>query len=185
MGGVIGSQLAGRLMDRDFRITVRDQRRKQNIDPSVDIGVKKAKTSADFPLEHARFRNIWIATIVLAASVGVYGLSFETHISVPIIVLFIIALSHQIVFNIVSTLAVDLYPESSASATATNNLVRCSLGALGTSIIAPIIQKVGRKWAFGILAAITLLTIPLAVVEWLYGQDWRAKRMEAQEQADE
>ena len=47
-------------------------------------------------------------------------------------------------FNILSTLVVDLYPQSPSTATAANNLVRCVVGAGGTGIINIMIQHMGR-----------------------------------------
>lgn len=70
----------------------------------------------------------------------------------------------------------DFFPGRSASATAVNNLVRCTVGAAGVSAIQPLINQVGETLAFPILAGITLALTPLIAVEWIYGEGWRAQR---------
>lgn len=71
---------------------------------------------------------------------------------------------------------VDLYPGRSASATAVNNLVRCSVGATGVAVVEIILSKVGPRVTFGCLAAVTVATSPLLLLEWLWGQKWRTAR---------
>ncbi len=76
---------------------------------------------------------------------------------------------------------IDLYPGRSASATAVNNLVRCSVGATGVAVVDIILSKVGPRVTFGCLAALTVATAPLILLEWLWGQKWRTAR-EAREE---
>jgi hypothetical protein len=50
--------------------------------------------------------------------------------------------------NGTQTLLVDLFPGRGASITASNNLVRCILGAVMTVAVDPGIQGVGVGWFF-------------------------------------
>lgn len=101
-------------------------------------------------------------------------------------------------FNSVSTLLVDLFPTQSASATAANNVYRCLLGAAGTAIIDPVISKLGAGelshsgpcslavsdslyWesiglAFTMLSLINVCFVPLILIEWKYGMQFRLER---------
>ena len=71
---------------------------------------------------------------------------------------------------------VDLYPESPATATAANNLVRCLLGAGGTGIIVQMIQSMGRGWSFTFIAAVLIVASPMLWVETRWGPKWREGR---------
>ena len=71
---------------------------------------------------------------------------------------------------------VDLYPDRSASATAVNNLARCSVGAVGVAVIEIILSKVGPRVTFGCLAALTVAMTPFLLMEWLWGRKWRMAR---------
>jgi len=72
-----------------------------------------------------------------------------------------------------SALIIDLFPGKSASATAVNNLMRCSVGAAGVAVIEMIIADLGSGLAFTCLAVITFICSPLVLLEWMYGMKWR------------
>ena len=75
-----------------------------------------------------------------------------------------------------STMLVDLYPMSPATATAANNLVRCLMGAAGTAVIIQMIEGMGRGWCFTFVAAVIFFTSPLLWVELKWGPKWREDR---------
>jgi MFS family permease len=79
-------------------------------------------------------------------------------------------------FNILSTLVVDLYPQSPSTATAANNLVRCFMGAGGTGIINIMIQHMGRGWCFTFIALVCVAAMPMLLVELKWGPGWREER---------
>lgn len=90
------------------------------------------------------------------------------------------------VFNINSALIIDLFPSGqSARATAMNNLMRCSVGALGVSLVDPLISRAGRRLAFIILAALTAGMTPLLWVEARWGKKWRMEREKRREGDEE
>lgn len=70
----------------------------------------------------------------------------------------------------------DLYPDRSASATAVNNLARCSVGAAGVAVVDILLGKLGARLTFGMLAGLTAVLVPLVVVEWVWGRRWRGER---------
>lgn len=114
------------------------------------------------------FLDIAYYFVALMCSNIAYGwfVNFGVHLSAPLIMQFISKLSllgfysayasrsssvpHDAVgltvtsmFNMASTLMVDLYPGQGASATAANNLYRCLAGAGITALIDPLINRMG------------------------------------------
>jgi cyanate permease len=78
--------------------------------------------------------------------------------------------------NTSSTLLVDLFPGKGASITASNNLVRCVLGALATVYIDPGISGVGIQWMFTILGLIMLIHIICIPILIKFGPKWKEER---------
>ncbi|RDW61323.1 hypothetical protein BP5796_11215 [Coleophoma crateriformis] len=174
-GCVAGSYLTGYLMDYDYR-TVESQYKKERGIPD-DMKLDK-KTADGFPIEKSRLRNIWWIVLIFIITTAVYGFSLNLNIlAIPLILQFFIAYSATAVFSLNSALVIDLYPGASASATAVNNLMRCSVGAAGVAIAQPIIDAIGAGFTFFMLALITGVLSPLLVVEWYFGEQWRLERV--------
>ena len=87
--------------------------------------------------------------------------------------------------KVMSTMLVDLYPSSPATATAANNLVRCLMGAAGTAVIIQMINGMGRGWCFTFVAAVIFFTSPLLWVELKWGPKWREQRRVRVEKREE
>lgn len=138
-----------------------------------------------FPIEAARLQVAVPMLFIEGAAMITYGwvIHYETNLAGPLILLFIISYSACSAFNVMSILIVDIYPESPATATAANNLVRCWLGAAATAGIIPLINAIGRGWASTLVGLICLASSPilLAVMKW--GPAWReARRIREQEE---
>lgn len=175
-GCVIGSFLTGFLMDHDYRVIESQYRASRGI--SKDIEIKK-KDLVDFPIELSRLRNVWWIVVIFTAATAAYGFSLNLNqIVIPLILQFFIASTATAVFSLNSALVIDLYPGASASATAVNNLVRCSVGAVGVAVVQLIIDKVGAGVAFLAFAVVTAGASPLLVLERYYGEGWRWARRE-------
>lgn len=71
---------------------------------------------------------------------------------------------------------IDLYPSKPASATAINNLVRCTLGAIGVGFIEKSINAIEEGPTFLALAMIALVSIVLVVIARKWGPKWRMER---------
>lgn len=65
---------------------------------------------------------------------------------------------------------------NAAAATASNNLVRCLLGAGATALIDPMLDAMGRGWCFTFIALVMLLMLPLLLVVIRLGPGWRKER---------
>ena len=161
-------------MDYDYKTIENRYRAEKGI--AADVALNK-KELVDFPIEKSRMRNIWWIIVIFVISTALYGQSLSLKmLPVPLILQFFIAYSATAVFSLNSALVIDLYPGASASATAVNNLMRCSIGAAGVASIQPIIDAIGAGPAFLLLSGITVLLSPLLVLEWFYGPGWRNDR---------
>ncbi|KAK9492137.1 major facilitator superfamily domain-containing protein [Lipomyces doorenjongii] len=170
-GCSIGSIVIGRLLDYEFRKFARKS--------GYGDG-RSVRQNPDFPLERARMSSVWYLVAVTAADTLVFGWTFRANISiaVPLVLLFINGFSITGFFTFEQVLLVDLYPQESASITASNNLVRCLLGAAGSAIVGNVISAIGMGWTYTIVTAMILLSIPLLITELLCGQKWRRARLD-------
>ena len=75
-----------------------------------------------------------------------------------------------------STLLVDLYPQSPSTATASQNLTRCLMSAAGTAVVQYIIDAWGAGWTFTFLGLITIAALPILLVDQKWGPKWREER---------
>ncbi|TAQ85022.1 hypothetical protein B7494_g6659 [Chlorociboria aeruginascens] len=169
-GCCVASFVNGRMLDRNYR------RVAKQIGFTIDR--KRGDNLRYFPIERARIELIWPLLSVGLAAYLCYGWVLEknAHLAAPLVLQFIIGLCVNGAFNILSTLVVDLYPQSPSTATAANNLVRCLLGAGGTGIITIMIGGMGRGWCFTFMALVCIALMPLLVVELKWGPIWREER---------
>jgi MFS family permease len=176
VGCVAGSYLTGYLMDWDYKQTEAEYRAAKGI--ADDVKLNK-KTLADFPVERSRLRSIWWIILIFVIATGFYGFSLSLNLIVfPLILQFFIAYAATAVFSLNSALVIDLYPGASASATAVNNLIRCTVGAIGVAVIELVIDKLGAGPTFLMFALLTAALSPLLLLEWFYGEGWRTARTE-------
>jgi hypothetical protein len=81
VGTIVGSNLGGRLLDRDYKIIAKRIREADSIE-----GAEKT----EFPIYYARFKSIWIPLIVIQALTILYGWCFNlnAHLAVMLIIQF-------------------------------------------------------------------------------------------------
>jgi MFS family permease len=175
-GCVIGSYITGYLMDYDYGIVENQYRKDMGISDDTPLNKKEL---VDFPIEKSRMRNIWWIILIFVFATALYGFSLELNtIAIPLVLQFFIAYSATGVFSLNSALVIDLYPGASASATAVNNLMRCSVGAAGVAVVQLIIDAIGAGPTFLLFALITALLSSLLLLEWFFGPRWRLERRE-------
>jgi predicted MFS family arabinose efflux permease len=100
----------------------------------------------------------------------------KTSLAVPLLLQFFMGLCLNGVFNVLATLMIDLYPQSPATASAANNLVRCFMGAAGTGIINIMVDNMGAGPCFTFLALICVAAMSLLLIELRWGPKWREER---------
>lgn len=83
----------------------------------------------------------------------IYGWMLQINAPLPValVLQFLFTFSASGIMTSSQTLLVDLFPGKGASITASNNLVRCLLGAMATACIGPGIAGVGMGWMFTII----------------------------------
>ncbi|RGP81142.1 mfs multidrug [Fusarium longipes] len=164
IGCVLGSICTGQLMDRAFKRA--EARYKE------EYGLKHVnlKTEHNFPLARARLSLMPYFTVIFIFSLALYGPSYEfndlrRHFAGNLVaslgLQFLIAFTATAIFNINSTVMVDVFPDNSAGATATNNLCRCLLGAAGVSVVQPLMDAIRIRNAFLVLTGIAVFFSPL------------------------
>jgi predicted MFS family arabinose efflux permease len=161
----------GKLLDQNYRRIARKV--------GFTIDGKHSDNLRHFPIERARIEIIWLMLFLGLVCMLTYGWVLEKNapLAASLVLHFFIGLCVNVAFNILSTLLVDLYPQSPATATAANNLVRCFMGAGGTGIINIMIDSMGRGWCFTFIALVCAATMPLLWVEMKWGTQWREDRM--------
>lgn len=169
-GCCIASFLNGRLLDRNYKRVARQV--------GFTIDRKRGDDLRNFPIERARLEIIWPMLSLGLAAILCYGwvLQQNASLAAPLVLQFLVGLCVNGSFNILSTLLVDLYPQSPATATAANNLVRCFMGAAGTGIINIMVTKMGRGWCFTFISLVCVVAMPLLLVEIRCGPRWREER---------
>lgn len=171
-------------MTRDYLAAEAAYKARHNLPPSHKLPAKNLP--ADFPIEHARLRNLPWISVLFASATAAYGFSLQFPalislrgwIVVPLTLQFLIAASSNGIFALNQTLVTDLCPGRGASSTAINNLVRCGLGAVGVAFVETMIAAVGPGPAFLGLALVTVIFVPLVVVNWFWGMEWRVSKAE-------
>ena len=176
------SILFGRLMDMNYKRVAKKV--------GFHIDLKRGDDMRSFPLEKARIQVFIIPLYFGIAAILCWGWTLEQNapLAAPLVLSFIIGLCLTGSFNVMSTMLVDLYPKSPATATAANNLVRCLMGAAGTAVIIQMIDGMGRGWCFTFIAAVIFFTSPMLWAELKWGPKWREQRrvrMEKQEEEKE
>ncbi|KAI9288906.1 major facilitator superfamily domain-containing protein [Umbelopsis sp. AD052] len=173
IGCIVGSMLEGKILDRDFRI-ISEQ---HGYDAKV---LKRGNLDVDYPIYKARFRTILFPHFIFDVTLILFG--FMVYIKAPLAVIlvfqFIFGYSSTSIFIVFHTLLVDLYPKHTASIAASNNIVRCLLGAAMTAAIEPGIAGIGVQYMFLALGLILMFSSLLLLVIRRNGPIWRRRRAE-------
>lgn len=169
-GCAISSYVNGRILDYNYKRVARQ------INFTIDR--KHGDDLRKFPIERARLEIIWPFIILGLASVLCYGWVLEqrAHLAFSLVLQFCIGIFLNGGFNILSTLVVDLYPQSPSTATAANNLVRCFMGAGGTGIIDLMLKAMGPGWCFTFISLVCMVASPMLWAELKWGPGWREER---------
>jgi multidrug resistance protein len=175
-GGVLSAFTTGRVVDWNYRRHAKHAGLVivKNVRADIrNFNVERARLEVALPLYY--MSNVGMLT---------YGwvLGREVHISVPVILLFLIGWSIIGTSQVLNVLIVDLWPGKSASATAANNLFRCELGAAASAAISPMRLAMGEGWAYTTLAFISIAVSPCLWLVANKGIRWRQKRDRKEEE---
>ncbi|KAI0849385.1 major facilitator superfamily transporter [Daldinia vernicosa] len=171
VGSLCGSLITGKALDWQYSKQMKHQNNESDtVQDKIDN------------IERARIFPLIPPTILYIISVLGFGWAVDVrgHVSVPIILGFFVGGFDTCILAGFSTLVVDLFESQSFSVTATMNLSRCLLAAGGTSLIQPLIERLGVGFAFTVCAAGCVAVCPLAAAELFRGKHWRHKRAKDQ-----
>lgn len=94
--------------------------------------------------------------------------------AVPVLAGILFAMGIVAVFISVALYMIDVYgPLSGASAMAANGLLRYTMGAAFPLFTVQMYERLGIKWATGVLALISLMLLPIPLVFYRYGRALR------------
>ncbi|KAK4553563.1 hypothetical protein LTR86_009359 [Recurvomyces mirabilis] len=161
LGEVVGSQVAGRLMDRIFaRLTAK-------------AGLSEGESAPEWHLP-----LVLPSVLIVSSGLLVYGwaAAFHVHWMVVDIGAFLYSFGGQIVGQPMTAYIIDAYPEYVSSATAATRFVT-SMCAFAFPLFTPAMYRMlGYGWGNTVisLAAVVLL-VPAPLVLWRYGTTLRTK----------
>ncbi|CAO3701709.1 unnamed protein product [Rhizopus microsporus] len=170
-GSILGSYTRGKILDYDYK-KVRNAFREKYPD----------RPERDMPIFKARFRTIFVNVVMCEIITIFYGWCFEWNVRLPVILVlqFFVGFGTGGIMATTQTLLIDLFPGKGASITASNNLVRCILGAIATVCIDPGISGIGMGWMFTIVGLILVTSNICILVIFMYGPTWRRNRIDRQ-----
>ncbi|KAE8384367.1 citrate synthase [Aspergillus alliaceus] len=122
---------------------------------------KQRQDIEDFNIEKARIGVGGPMTLLAPLPILFYALTTSINSPPPLALtlslIFTIAFTLTATYNILNILLVDLHYTTPATVMATNNLVRCFLGAAATALVHPCMQRWGVKVTYCVAAQISPL----------------------------
>ena len=144
----------------------------------VSVDKRRQQDLSDFPIEVARLEIALPLVGLASATLIAYGWVLQTaqQLAAPLILLFFVGFAGSGAFSIISTLVVDVCPESAGQATAANNLVRCFLGAGASAVVGPMLKRLGRGGTYTIVGGLWVAFVPLMLGVMKWGKAWREEK---------
>ncbi|KAK4460647.1 major facilitator superfamily domain-containing protein [Cladorrhinum samala] len=169
-GAILATAVIGPGMNYNYR------RHARKLGIAVDR--KRKMDLADFPIEKVRLQITLPLLLLSVAVVLCWGWITANRADVEEVCALVFAIGFALVGvnNTVNSLIVDIYPERSGAALAAYNLAKCSMGALATAVINPMINAVGFAYAFTVFGGLYLLLVPVTVLVMKKGMGWREAR---------
>ncbi|KAJ7342359.1 MFS general substrate transporter [Mycena albidolilacea] len=170
VGGLLGSVVIGKVMDHDYEAQLRADY------PGIEI--KGNEQYQVVNVEKARLRSLLYHAPLFLAGILIFGwtVSPRIHMAVSVVAMFAVGWLDCCIFTVYSTVLVDLFENQASMSSASSTLIRCLLGAVGTSTIQPMIQAMGTGWAFTTLTGIGVLIMPLVWFQIRFGPTYRRRR---------
>ena len=182
LGSMTASFVVGKLLNWNFHRHAKAC--------GMEITKGKQQDLTNFPIEAARLQVVSPLVYIAAATVVSYGWVMESHTSLagPVMLLYISSFCMSGSFTGLSTLVVDLNRESSGTATAAMNLVRCWMAAGAVAFINPLLNAIGLGFTSVLVAGVWILISPASLFIIKYGPRWREqarlKRIEKEEERE-
>ncbi len=170
VGSCLSAVVTGRLADWNYR------RHAARLGLSFDN--TRQQDLRDFPIEAARLEIALPLVCLASAFMIAYGwvLQSAQPLAAPLVLIFFVGFAGSGAFSVLSTLLVDVCPESAGRATAANNLVRCFLGAGASAVVGPMLESLGRGGTYTCVGGIWMVFVPLVLGIMRWGKVWREEK---------
>lgn len=135
----------------------------------------------DFRVELTRHRCLWpfIIGFCLTAIAFGWAMEYTAPLAVVLVLQFLIGCGTN--FNSTVTIyGQDVVPGRGGAVSASLNLVRCALAAVGTATVQLMYNAMGVGWTFVLLSGLSLVVLPLSFLVVARGGKWREKRKDRQ-----
>ncbi|RXK39057.1 hypothetical protein M231_03681 [Tremella mesenterica] len=113
-------------------------------------------------------------TILVPIALG-WFLEKRLNLAIPLITTFILGLGNGAVL-VATVYGQHLLPDKTGGMSASLNLVRCILGAIGTAVVQQMYDALGAGWTCIVLSGISTLGIPMLLLVKKRGRKWREKQ---------
>ncbi|RCI01297.1 hypothetical protein CU097_013755 [Rhizopus azygosporus] len=169
VGVILGSFVRGHILDYDYRKTKEAFKEKHPDQPDTEM-----------PIYMARFKKAWIHILFFHTITFFYGWCFQwgTPLYGILILQFFVGFNYSAISTTTQTILIDLFPGKGASITASNNLIRCLLGAVSALFIDIGIEGLGIGWMFTVVASIMTVSNICIPILLIFGPAWRRRRTE-------
>ncbi|KAL8277585.1 hypothetical protein RQP46_010017 [Phenoliferia psychrophenolica] len=167
VGCIISSLLNGKLLDYAYQ---KEEKR---------VGGGYREKPEDFRIFRTRlFCLIPFSVCFLTASLALgWALHYEAPLPVTLIINFFVGLGTGTTAS-ATVYGQDLKPGQGGAVSASLNLTRCLLAAVGTAFIHILYEAIGAGWTFLAITGAVLMTVPLPFIAIKNGEKWRKRRQE-------
>ncbi|KAI4184659.1 MAG: hypothetical protein LQ348_004516 [Seirophora lacunosa] len=167
LGSILSAFTTGRLANWNYRRHAMLQSHPTSMERQPDL--------TDFPVERARLEIALPILYISSALIVIYGWSLDFHIRLPgsMLLLFGVGYSVYALYQLTSLLILDLFPENPATATAANNLIRCSFAATSAACAVPLVEWLGVGWAYTLAGFSAIGASLILGTLMIHGPAWR------------
>ncbi|KAE8354200.1 citrate synthase [Aspergillus coremiiformis] len=166
LGSLLSATFNGLIVDWNYRRTLAKS--------GLNIS-KNSQDIDDFEVEKARLGIGGPMTLLTPIPILLYAFVSSSDRPPPLVLtlalIFTISFTLTATYNILNILLVDLHYSTPATVMATNNLVRCFLGAAATALVHPCIRRWGVQITYSGVAVVVLSVVPLLGMVWVMISD--------------
>ncbi|KAK2601480.1 hypothetical protein N8I77_010928 [Diaporthe amygdali] len=172
VGAMLSAAVLSRLVDWNYRRLATEHEFPVTYTRQLKLG--------SFPIEKARLQIALPMAWAASAAVLAYGwvLHRGVHLAGPLALLVVIGFSNTGTVNVMTTLAMDVYPRHKttvSSVAAATNLAKCMFGAAASAFVLPLIEAVGTGWAHTLMGLVWAFASLLLILPILKGPTWRVQ----------
>ncbi|KAL4900772.1 major facilitator superfamily domain-containing protein [Aspergillus multicolor] len=181
VGSLVSAAFCGKIMDWNYR---RVQREYQDTNGAADGNGTRKDT--EFHIERARLQIGGPMALLSALALLLYGvvLDLQPPLAVSLALIFLVSFSITASYNVMNVLLVDLYYSTPATVMATNNFVRCFLGAASTALVTPMVERFGNGRTYSVVSAVIVaVCCPILGMAYANGVQWRVQRDQKQKRS--